>query len=60
MIGQTNSIVDQFTINQQIKRLTLPSEMGELFKVMALTKELDVPLLGFSNRNQIGKLNDTL
>jgi SAM-dependent MidA family methyltransferase len=32
---------------QQIKTLTLPSEMGELFKVMALTANFDSPLLGF-------------
>lgn len=38
---------EQFVINQQIKRLILPSEMGELFKVMALTKNLDIALLGF-------------
>lgn len=31
-----------------IKKLTLPSEMGELFKVMALTKDLSIPLRGFS------------
>lgn len=34
--------------NQQaVKQLTHPSEMGELFKVIALTKDLDVPLTGF-------------
>ncbi|HHB92375.1 MAG TPA: SAM-dependent methyltransferase [Thioploca sp.] len=33
---------------QQVKTLILPSEMGELFKVMALTRNLDIPLLGFS------------
>lgn len=32
---------------QQAKTLILPSEMGELFKVMALTRDLDMPLLGF-------------
>ena len=38
----------QITMNQQVKKLTLPHEMGELFKVIALTKGLDIPLLGFS------------
>lgn len=33
---------------QQVKTLILPSEMGELFKVMALTSHLDIPLLGFT------------
>ncbi len=32
---------------QQVKTLILPSEMGELFKVLALTRQLDIPLLGF-------------
>ncbi|MDH5326707.1 MAG: SAM-dependent methyltransferase [Gammaproteobacteria bacterium] len=35
-------------LSQQVKLLTLPSEMGELFKVMALTKAWEEPLLGFS------------
>lgn len=39
--------IDQFQLHQQIKQLTLPTEMGELFKVMALTKDLMIPLLGF-------------
>lgn len=35
---------------QQAKALILPSEMGELFKVIALTRDLDLdmPLLGFA------------
>lgn len=33
---------------QQIKKLTLPNEMGELFKVMALTRNFTAPLLGFN------------
>ena len=32
---------------QAVKQLVQPSEMGELFKVIALTKALDVPLVGF-------------
>jgi len=36
-----------FRLSQQAKMLTLPSEMGELFKVMALTANFDQPLLGF-------------
>jgi SAM-dependent MidA family methyltransferase len=32
---------------QQVKKLTLPSEMGELFKVMALTRDYEKNLLGF-------------
>lgn len=38
---------EQFNAKQAIKQLTHPSEMGELFKVIALTKGLDIPLKGF-------------
>lgn len=34
-------------MTNQIKKLTLPSEMGELFKVMALGKNIDLDLAGF-------------
>ncbi|MES2216865.1 MAG: SAM-dependent methyltransferase [Pseudomonadota bacterium] len=42
------SPVEQYQQNQAIKLLTLPAQMGELIKVMALTKQFDEPLLGFS------------
>lgn len=41
---------------EQIKRLTLPQEMGEAFKAIALTKNYDHPLLGFAWMNQIERL----
>ncbi|WP_303908538.1 class I SAM-dependent methyltransferase [Thiohalomonas denitrificans] len=39
-----------------IKRLTLPGEMGELFKVLALTRDLDGVLTGFTWRDHRGRL----
>lgn len=36
------------TLTSQIKRLTLPTEMGEVFKVMALGRGIDAPLQGFA------------
>ncbi|MEN9460746.1 MAG: hypothetical protein RIS84_766, partial [Pseudomonadota bacterium] len=36
-------------LTQQTKILILPSEMGELFKVIALTRDWHEPLLGFVN-----------
>jgi SAM-dependent MidA family methyltransferase len=48
-----NGILDLLAENncpfqtQAVKKLLQPSEMGELFKVMALTKDLDIPLNGF-------------
>ena len=44
----TDDIKQQIKLSQQIKTLTLPSEMGERFKVMALTKNYQEPLQGFS------------
>ena len=40
----------QLDIARQVKTLTLPGEMGERFKVMGLTKHLNVELSGFNNR----------
>ncbi len=37
--------------SQQIKRLTMPSEMGERFQVMALGKAFHEPLRGFALRD---------
>ena len=34
-----------------IKRITLPGEMGEAIKVMALTRGIEDPLIGFSGRD---------
>ncbi len=44
----TDDVKQQIKLSQQIKTLTLPSEMGERFKVMALTKNYQEPLQGFS------------
>lgn len=46
-IHSLNSEKDQFRAKQAIKQLTQPSEMGELFKVMALTKNMEIDLNGF-------------
>jgi SAM-dependent MidA family methyltransferase len=44
----TDDVKQQVKLSQQIKTLTLPSEMGDRFKVMALTKNYEEPLKGFS------------
>jgi SAM-dependent MidA family methyltransferase len=41
---------------QQAKWLALPGEMGERFKVMALAKDFDKPLLGFARFDQRHRL----
>ncbi len=44
----TDEVQQQIKLSQQIKTLTLPSEMGERFKVIALTKNYEESLKGFS------------
>ena len=39
-----------------IKRLTLPGEMGEAVKVLALTRGIEDPLVGFSGRDHRARL----
>lgn len=46
----------QFRLNQQLKCLTMPHEMGELFKVLALSKDMSIALNGFSISNKIHSL----
>lgn len=47
---------DLLTFAQQVKTLTLPSEMGERFKVMALSKNITTEVPGFTLQNQIRRL----
>jgi len=42
------SIEAQYTMAQAFKTLLLPSEMGELIKVLALTRDYCYPILGFN------------
>jgi SAM-dependent MidA family methyltransferase len=42
---------DRLRINNEIKRLTLPSEMGEQFKVMACMKETEMTVPGFQHND---------
>ena len=41
----------QMKMATEIKKLTLPHEMGELFKVIAFRKQVDVEVPGFQIRN---------
>ncbi len=58
--GLEKIIADIATLNtkshvettQQVKKLTMPEEMGEYFKVIALTKDFDRSLIGFSIMDQ--------
>lgn len=45
--GEAQDEYQQVKRNSEIRQLTLPNQMGEQFKVMALSKNTDVPLPGF-------------
>ena len=49
-------IKSQTKVSQELRTLTMPDEMGERFKFIALTKKYNKELLGFSKMNQRGQL----
>lgn len=59
LLNLLDSIQDErLKINSQqaVKTLLNPSDMGELFKVIALTKQLDFPLTGFQLQDKRASL----
>lgn len=54
--NETSDTVAQLAMTNQIKRLTLPQEMGEVFKVMAVSKNMQVMIPGFGFRNRADEL----
>jgi SAM-dependent MidA family methyltransferase len=51
-----DNVKAHLAMTQQVKTLTMPSEMGELFKVIALGKDMDIALQGFALQDQRGRL----
>jgi SAM-dependent MidA family methyltransferase len=51
-----NDVDRHMQLAQQVRRLTLPNEMGERFKVLAMTRKLEQPLIGFAMRDQRERL----
>ena len=49
LLAETNSenIRDYLPLSAQLQKLTSPAEMGELFKVIALGRGVNMPLCGF-------------
>lgn len=52
----STNIQQMAALTGQIKRLTLPSEMGERFQVIGLTKSVDSSLGGFTMGNAVHRL----
>lgn len=47
LLSQSGDTKEHIRHQQAVKQLLQPSEMGELFKVIALTKKIESPLSGF-------------
>jgi len=52
----SNDTAAYLALTQQIKKLTLPNEMGELFKILAIGRELPANLQGFALQDRRGRL----
>lgn len=51
-----DDVVERSKMVHQVTKLTMPGEMGEKFKFIGLTKELDIQLCGFSFIDQRSRL----
>jgi SAM-dependent MidA family methyltransferase len=47
---------ERIKLAQQVKQLVLPGTMGEVFKVLALSKKQTVKLDGFKEKNLVSRL----
>lgn len=56
LVDEHATDVERWHVAQQIQKLTSPAEMGELFKVLALTRNLDLALEGVAFRDQRARL----
>ena len=56
LIADNSDPTTQWQVSQQIKKLLMPSEMGELVKAIALTRNFDAPLLGFTMNDKRDRL----
>lgn len=56
LLDQSADDLQRYQNNQSVLKLTLPSEMGELFKVMGLTKSYSHDLKGFQQHNRLNTL----
>ena len=53
---ETDDVVERTKMVHQVTKLTMPGEMGEKFKFIGLTKELDIQLCGFGFIDQRSRL----
>src|SRR5215469_16791813 len=48
LVAEAGAGIERTRLAGEARRLIMPEEMGEAFKMMALSRELDIPLAGFA------------
>ena len=56
LMATSTDMLQQLKYSQQVKQLTLPNEMGTLFKVIALGRGIDFSLQGFASQDRLHEL----
>jgi SAM-dependent MidA family methyltransferase len=51
LLAQARGPVEQARLNGEARRLLMPGEMGEVFKLLALGRGVDAPLLSFTHQD---------
>jgi len=51
LLAQASGPVEQARLNGEARRLLMPGEMGEVFKLLALGRGIDTPLLSFTHQD---------
>jgi len=53
---ETDDVIKRAQMTHQVSKLTMPGEMGEIFKFIGLSKSLDIQLCGFDFIDQRARL----
>ena len=48
LVNEAGAGIERTRLAGEARRLIMPEEMGEAFKMIALTRDLDIPLAGFA------------
>ena len=48
LVTEAGADIERIRLAGEARRLLMPEEMGEAFKMMALGRDLDIPLAGFA------------
>ena len=51
LLAQEHGPVEQARLNGEARRLLMPGEMGEVFKLLALGRGIDTPLMSFTHQD---------